>query len=423
MYRFALHIIFILTVILGVTQPCSAAQVDSTSIYNDVEKSVYQVQVINQQTNKKTAIGSGFVTAAPNILVTNYHVVSTYVNDPESFELHYLSTDDKEGKLTLLTVDVVHDLAVLRAAEPLGTPLKIAGLPAKGARLFSLGNPLDLGFSIIEGTNNGVMKNSDDNNILFSGSLNPGMSGGPALNDTGEVIGVNVATSGNEISFLVPAEYLKAMLERLDKASFQPDDDIDARISDQLQDHANKYIKLLQGAKWTTLSIGKLVVPGDIENYTRCWDNSSKPDPDDLVKVNYTRCSNDNSIYLDDNLEVGSIAYEYIWLEGGDMLPPHFYRAYQVQNASVLDSEAGKNDVTNFACHTAFTDVAGQEYKMTVCRRDYLNYTGLSDVMVTAAMVGHKQQGMLFNMDMQGVDFNNSLQLVKRILGGFKWQK
>lgn len=423
MYRFSLHIIFILAVILGVTQPCAAETTDSTSIYHDVEKSVYQVQVINQQTNKKTAIGSGFVTAEPNILVTNYHVVSTYVNDPESFELSYRSTDDKEGKLTLLTVDVVHDLAVLRAAEPLGTPLKITGLPVKGARLYSLGNPLDLGFSIIEGTNNGVMKNSDDNNILFSGSLNPGMSGGPTLNESGEVIGVNVATSGNEISFLVPAEYLKVMLERLKKSSFQPDEDISAHIAEQLQNHADRYIKLLQGAKWTTLPIGKLVVPGDIEGYTRCWDNSSKPDPDEMIKVSYTRCSNDNSIYLDDNLEVGSIAYEYIWLDGGDMLPPHFYRAYQTQNSSVLDSDAGKNDVTNFDCYTAFTDVAGQEFKMTVCRRDYLNYAGLSDVMVTGAMVGHKQQGMLFNMDMQGVDFDKSLQLVKRILGGFKWQK
>lgn len=422
MYRFLLHIVFVLAATSGAMR-LAVAQPNSTSIYQEAEKSVYQVQVINQQTNKKTAIGSGFVASEPNILVTNYHVVSTYVNDPENFELHYLSTDDKQGKLTLLTVDVAHDLAVLRTAEPLGTPLNIAGIPAKGARLYSLGNPLDLGFSIIEGTNNGTMKNSDDNNILFSGSLNPGMSGGPTLNEAGEVIGINVATSGNEISFLIPAEYLTVMLERIKKAGFQPDEDISAHISGQLQDHADRYIKLLQKAKWTTLPIGKLVVPGDIEGYTRCWDNSSKPDPDELVKVNYTRCSNDNSIYLDDNLEVGSIAYEYIWLDGSDMLPPHFYRAYQTQNSSVLDSDAGKNDVTNFACHTAFTEVAGQEFKMTVCRRDYLNYTGLSDLMVTGAMVGHKQHGMLFNMDMQGVDFDNGLQLIKRILGGFKWQK
>ena len=421
MYRFLLKILWVCVALTVVRS--AHAQIDSSSIYKDVEQSVYQIQVVNQLSRKKTAIGSGFVVLQPNILATNYHVVSTYVNDPEAFDLDYLSTSGKTGKLELLAVDVIHDLAVLRADEPLGLSLSIAPVPQKGARLYSLGNPLDLGFSIIEGTNNGVMKNSDDSNILFSGSLNPGMSGGPTLNEQGSVIGVNVATSGNEISFLVPAQYLAIILERLKLTGFEPDSDIDQRIAEQLQDHAAKYIHDLGKAKWTTLSIGKLKVPGDIDGFVRCWDNSSKADPDDLMRVNYTRCSNDSNIYLDDGLEVGSFAYEYIWLNSDKMISPRFYRSYEMQNSSVLDNSAGKNDVSNFACHTGFTQVAEQEYKMTVCRRDYLNYAGLSDVMVTGAMVGHKQQGMLFNLDMIGVDFDSGMQLAQRMLGDFKWQK
>lgn len=421
MYRFSLKILLVL-ITLALVQP-GYAQGDSSSIYKNVEQSVYQVRVINQQSGKKTAIGSGFIVMEPNIIATNYHVVSTFVNDPEEFELDYLSTTGKSGKLELLAVDVIHDLAVLKANEPLGTPLHLAQVPQKGARLYSLGNPLDLGFSIIEGTNNGIMKNSDDNNILFSGSLNPGMSGGPTLNEQGEVIGVNVATSGNEISFLVPGQYLATMLERLKLSGFEQDADLDERIAEQLRGNADKYIKRLTDAKWTTLPIGKLVVPGDIEGYVRCWDNSSKPDPDELMRVYYTRCTNDSNIYLDDGLEVGSLAYEYIWLTSDKMTPPRFYKGYQTQNSSVLESKAGKNDVTNFACHTDFTQVAGQEFKMTICRRDYLNYKGLSDMMVTGAMVGYPQQGMLFNMDMTGIDFASGVQLAKRMMEGFKWQK
>jgi hypothetical protein len=420
MYRFSLKILGVLTTLVLVQ--AGYAQGDSSSIYKDVEQSVYQVRVINQQSGKKSALGSGFVVMQPNILATNYHVVSTFVNDPEEFELDYLSTAGKTGKLELLAVDVIHDLAVLRATEPLGTPLAIAPVPQKGARLYSLGNPLDLGFSITEGTNNGIMKNSDDNNILFSGSLNSGMSGGPALNEQGEVIGINVATSGNEISFLVPGQYLSTLLERVKVNGFQPDADLDERIGEQLRTHTDKYIKRLIDAKWTTLPIGKMVVPGDIEGYARCWDNSSKPDPDELMRVYYTRCSNDSNIYLDDGLEVGSLAYEYIWLSSDKMIPPRFYKGYQTQNASVLDSKAGKADVSNFACQTDFTQVAGQEFKMTVCRRDYHNYAGLSDLMITGAMVGHPQQGMLFNLDLTGVDFANGMQLAKRMLEGFKWQ-
>lgn len=421
MYRFLLKILWgcIILTTLGDVY----AQVDSSSIYKNVEQSVYQIQVVNRLSRKKTAIGSGFVVAQPNILATNYHVVSTYVNDPGGFDLDYLSIAGKTGKLELLAVDVIHDLAVLRADAPLGSPLNIAPVPQKGARLYSLGNPLDLGFSIIEGTNNGVLKNSDDSNILFSGSLNPGMSGGPTLNEHGSVIGVNVATSGNEISFLVPAKYLAMMLERLKLTGFEPDSNIRQRIAEQLQDHAVQYLNALSKAKWTNLSIGKLKVPGDIEGFVRCWDNSSKVSADDLMRVNYTRCSNDGSIYLDDNLEVGGLSYEYIWLSTDKMTAPHFYRSYETQNSSVLNSSAGKHDVTNFSCYTGFTQVAEQEYKMTVCRRDYLNYAGLSDVMVTGAMVGHKKQGMLFNFDMIGMDFEAGMQLLQRMLRDFKWQK
>lgn len=399
------------------------AENNSSTIYSDVEQSVYQVRVINHQTGKKTAIGSGFVVAQPDIIATNYHVVSTFVNDPEAFELDYLSTSGNTGKLQLLAVDVIHDLAVLKAEGSLGPPLPIAGLPPKGARLYSLGNPMDKGFSLVEGTNNGEMKASDDHNILFSGSLNPGMSGGPALNENKDVVGVNVATSGNGISFLVPAQFLSVMLDRLKLGGFQADDDIFQRITEQLLSHADKYVQRLQEAPWRSMTVGQFVVPAEIDGATRCWDSTGKADPDELLHPSYIQCSNENSIYLDEGLEVGSLAYEYIWLDGEQLWPARFYRQYETMNSSVPSSSAGKQDVTNFGCFTDFAEVSGQEFKLTVCRRDYLNYPGLSDLLITAALVGHKQQGMLFNLDMSGTTFDNGMALLKRMLEGFKWQK
>lgn len=415
------RLLLLLACLLAV--PLAWAESSSSSIYSDVESSVYQVRVINQQTGKKTTIGSGFVVMQSDIIATNYHVVSTYINNPGGFELDYLSTAGNTGGLELLAVDVLHDLAVLRAERPLGNPLQITKVPPKGERLYSLGNPMDKGFSIVEGTNNGVMKYSDDNNILFSGSLNPGMSGGPTLNGNKEVVGVNVATSGNGISFLVPAQYLAIMLERLKLTGFQPDKDILLRITEQLRANADKYLQRLQDDNWTSLKIGNFSVPADIEGATRCWDNSQKPDPDDLLRTTYTQCSNENSIYLDENLEVGSLAYEYVWLETDKTVPARFYRQYEANNSSVPNSDAGKQDVTNFECFTDFTVVAGQEFKLTTCRRDYLNYTGLSDLLISAALVGHKREGMLFNLDLTGTTFDSGMTLLKRMLEAFKWQK
>ena len=54
--------------------------------------------------------------------------------------------------------------------------------------------------------------------ILFSGSLDSGRSGGPTFNERGELIGINVATARNDISFIVPSKYLNDLLERSKKS-------------------------------------------------------------------------------------------------------------------------------------------------------------------------------------------------------------
>ena len=58
-------------------------------------------------------------------------------------------------------------------------PRALAGRLPKGERIYAMGNPLDLGFTIVEGTYNGLVDKSYDERIHFSGAINPGMSGGP----------------------------------------------------------------------------------------------------------------------------------------------------------------------------------------------------------------------------------------------------
>ena len=108
---------------------------------------------------------------------------------------------------TVLAIDVVHDLAVLDAGLR-GRPSFVLGpvAVAQGNRLFSLGHPRDLGLSIVEGTHNGLLTHTLYPRIHLTGSLNPGMSGGPTIDEQGRVVGVNVSTAGNQVSFLVPAD-------------------------------------------------------------------------------------------------------------------------------------------------------------------------------------------------------------------------
>ena len=66
----------------------------------------------------------------------------------------------------------------------------------KGQRIYSMGNPLDLGFTIVRrdlqrpGPSAAITSGS-----TFPGAINPGMSGGPVVTTDGEIVGVNVAIS------------------------------------------------------------------------------------------------------------------------------------------------------------------------------------------------------------------------------------
>jgi len=412
--------ILLMLITLGVQ---AEAEIDTANIYSNVEKSVYQIRVINKETGKKSSIGSGFVVKRPDILATNYHVVSEYINDPDVFQLEYLATDGSTGPLALIDFDIVHDLAVIKSSKPMGEPLKISDLPKKGATLYSVGNPMDLGFTIVKGTNNGILSKAEDGNVLFSGSLNPGMSGGPTLDDDGNIVGVNVATSGNGISFLVPAEYLKVVLDRLEENNYKPVEDRFAHSAKQIVENSKKLINKMLHNKWSATKIGHMIVPAELDKSLRCWDASRTPKKDDLFRTYFTRCSNEDNIFISSRLNVGTINYEYMWLETEKLSPTRFYRRYEKVNSSVIGSRAGKRDVTNFSCHTDFTKIASQDFKTTVCRRDYLKFKGLSDMLFTTAMVGHENTGFLFNLDFTGTDAKSAMALFTRMLETFKWQK
>ena len=416
-------LLLLFAVTTNIVSTSVSAELDTSNIYTNVEKSVYQIRVLNRETGKKSSIGSGFVVAKDNILATNYHVVSEYINDPDVYYLEFLSTSGKTGPLELVDFDIVHDLAVVKAKIPMGSPLNISFLPKKGASLYSLGNPMDLGFTIVKGSNNGILTKDEDGNILFSGSLNPGMSGGPTLDENGNIIGINVATSGNDISFLVPAEYLTIVLERLEQTNFKPVDDRFAHSSGQILANSQKILNKMINSKWSGTGIGEFIVPAELDKSIRCWDASRTPKKDDLFRTFFTRCSNEDNIFISSRLVVGSINYEYMWLDTKKLSPTRFYRRYQKVNSSVIGGRAGKRDVTNFSCHTDFTEVGGRDFKTSICRRDYLKFTGLSDMLFTTAMVGEKDKGFIFNIDFTGTDPKAALKLFTRMLEVIKWQK
>ena len=401
--------------------PANGQVLDAKEIFARGERSVFQVRVTNKQTGEKSVIGSGFVYGRDDLLVTNYHVVSRFVSQPDNYFLKYLSNAGLSDNLQLLAIDVIHDLALLRADSALGPPYEAAPVPDNGARILAMGNPLDLGLTLEAGTNNGLLPQSDDGRILFSGNLNPGMSGGPTFNEIGQVVGVNVATAGNAISFIVPARYLDGLMEQARAVNFEPPTQFNASINRQLVSQQRRFLDGIQDQPWPSTEIGRLRVPGAVSRTIRCWDASSPPKEDDLYRMLMTRCRTEYDLYVNHRLRAGKLLYEYLWLESDQLGPLRFYALYEKNNASQLRSRADKRDVSNFVCRTDFVEAAGQAMKVNLCRRDYVEYPGVSDVLMTAALTGHPSQGFVLNMDFIGTDYDAAMKTIGAFLRQLKW--
>lgn len=230
-----------------------------SDLFAKYQSSVYQIRVINEATGQKTSIGSGFTIGDGSIIATNYHVISDAIQH-ENRALYYTDSQDNEGTLTLLTVDVIHDLALLKANKVLAPALTFAEPPPQGEPLYALGNPHDLGFIIIDGINNGKLKKSARERILFSGSLTGGMSGGPTLNQSGEVVGINVSylRQGNDISFIIPSTYLQKLLDTVQDDAEAPRD-INQSIANQLFEDNRNYYQASLATVWPSTNIGVIL--------------------------------------------------------------------------------------------------------------------------------------------------------------------
>ena len=85
-------------------------------VFADYADALLQIKVLEHASGAKSAIGSGFLLAEPNLVVTNYHVVSEAVLFPQKYQLEFLAQNQQKGKLEIVAVDVVNDLALLKTA-------------------------------------------------------------------------------------------------------------------------------------------------------------------------------------------------------------------------------------------------------------------------------------------------------------------
>ena len=397
---------------------------EAAQIFEQSKHEVFQIKVIDLSTGEKSSTGSGFYISDQGHMATNYHVVSSYVMKPDKYQVEYIGAEGVSGTLNLIYFDVVHDLAVLQSDQTQNPFLSLENSQMdKGARIFSMGNPHDLGMSIIEGIFNGVMDKSSYRKILFSGSLNPGMSGGPALNHKGEVIGINVATMGNDVSFLVPVEFLRVILEKILDEKFEPIEVWDDLIEEQLLDNQNEFVDDLLNSDWPALTIGDATVPGEIGNSVKCWSNTLDKEKNLFIKVT-ADCQSTDYVFLSDEIYTAYYAHWFMLYKERESNPLRLYNHMEkdLTNSFSFYNEEDDN-LTTFNCHTDFVKSNGRTWKTVLCVRQYKKYEQLFDGNLLITTTDDFEEGLMGQMIFMGISQEKVLDLVERFMGEIRWEE
>lgn len=386
-----------------------------------------QVRTLLKTQDSQASVGSGFLVDEAGHLVTNYHVISQFALQPSRFRLVYATVDGRQGALQLLAFDAVNDLALLRAVDPAplqgrgSVALRSADMPlARGARIFALGNPLDVGFAVAEGNYNGLVERSFLPTLFFGGSLSPGMSGGPALDEQGRLVGVNVAArrDGEQISFLVPAASVRELIARGmgAKPIVAP---AYAELTRQLLEHQDRLAERFIAQPWRGAGHERYVIPVPQETFMRCWGRGSAQAVRGL-QFERSDCAMDSRVFVSGALRTGHLTVRHETYDGSRLGPLRFSQRY---SASFRNEFVGNNDRDRTAARCVEDTITreGLALRAVICVRAYKKLEGLHDVSVLVATLDGASAGVQGRFDAFGVSFANAQHLAQHYLDGFAW--
>ncbi|KQW51561.1 trypsin [Pelomonas sp. Root662] len=410
--------------------PLPTVSASARRLYERSKGQLLQIRTLLKTQDSQASVGSGFLVSDDGHVVTNYHVISQFALEPDSYRLRYATTDGQSGVLELLDFDARRDLALLRAVDDgKGGGLKGRGALgfrpqnqplAKGERIYSMGNPHDVAFAVVEGNYNGLVDRSFDPLIYYAGGINPGMSGGPVLDEDGLVVGVNVSGMmfAQQVSFLVPGEFAEGLVKRslgakpIRTAAW-------SRLRDQLTKYQDELVTRFLALPWESANHDRYRLPVPKQDFMRCWGRGTSADTKGL-DFERSQCRMDHALFVSGNLQTGWLDMSHEAYDGSKLGALRFARQY---SGSFRNERLGSSDKSRTApyCKEQFVDRDGLPLRAVVCLRAYRKLEGLHDLSVLVTTVDAAKAGALGRFDARGVSFDNALKLAAHYLEGFAW--
>ena len=169
--------------------------------------------VMEDANGQPLSLGSGFFVQEGEI-ASNLHVVegaargyAKLVGEKTKYAIEGITAIDRERDLVLLKVSAGRSQVL-----SLGNSDRVQ----VGEPIYAVGNPQGLEGTFSQGIVSSIRELGTNKLLQITAPISPGSSGGPVLNEKGEVIGVSVATfrGGQNLNFAIPSIYLKELLTK-----------------------------------------------------------------------------------------------------------------------------------------------------------------------------------------------------------------
>jgi len=190
---------------------CSSCGSDPHTIAKLFQRTVVALEAFDLD-GRNIRYGSGFFVES-DVIATNLHVIegawalrARIVGEEEPFDLK-----------SLVAVDRARDLALLRCGRRAGVVLRLlpeGRVPEAGDSVYVCGNPRGFEGSLSQGIVSGLREDKRRGLVQFTASVSTGSSGGPVVNEDGDVVGVVTLSvrDAQNLNFAVSVKDLRRLL-------------------------------------------------------------------------------------------------------------------------------------------------------------------------------------------------------------------
>lgn len=288
--------------------------------YTKNKDSLVRIVTMDKLNHLESGHGTGFLFSEDGLILTDYHVIDSFVNNPEKnlLAVHYHG-ERLAGYAKVLKVNLSEDLAIIKIDSlPGNLPhLNLSRQPiGEGNIVFGLGFLDSQGASISTGVSGEkYMSDPFSRKQKFNGNLDHGMSGGPIIDESGAVVGI-IDLAMNEVNDLfTPADILYDFAESclIKECSPLLPGDIERSIYAEIVDRSGRIRDYIaNNIKAINTEDGTIILPS-LNSDNGCYSSSVGNE-----KLSYSICSS-SSLHLSKNVNAGK--YQFVNIAAKDSSP------------------------------------------------------------------------------------------------------